>query len=80
MGEPLEWAAENASLVEASWVRINNSEYITANNYAQGYTSPGRVCYYVLIFICTCSITAMIACICEHVQWRWALNDRLAHG
>jgi hypothetical protein len=45
MGEPLEWAAENASLVEASWIRINNSEYITANNYAQGYTSPGRVCY-----------------------------------
>jgi hypothetical protein len=22
----------------------------------------------------------MIVCIFEHVQWRWALNERLAHG
>ena len=22
----------------------------------------------------------MIVCIFEHVQWRWALNDRLAHA
>jgi hypothetical protein len=25
-----------------------------------------------------CSITAVIVCIFEHVQWRWALTDRLA--
>jgi hypothetical protein len=25
-------------------------------------------------------MTAMIVCIFEHVQWRWAHNDRLAHG
>ena len=34
----------------------------------------------MLIFIRTCSITAMIVCIFEHVQWRWALKGRLAHG
>ena len=22
----------------------------------------------------------MVVCIFEHVQWRWAVNDRLAHG
>jgi hypothetical protein len=32
--------------------------------------SRGRVCHEVLIF----AITAMIVCIFEHVQWRWALN------
>ena len=25
-------------------------------------------------------MTAMIVCIFEHVQWRWALNDRLDRG
>ena len=45
-----------------------------------GNDSHGRVCHYVLIFICTCSITAMVVCIFEHVQWRWELNDRLALG
>jgi hypothetical protein len=29
----------------------------------------------VLVLICTCSITAMIVCIFEHVQCRWALNE-----
>jgi hypothetical protein len=33
-----------------------------------------------MIFISTCSITAMIACIFEHSQWRSALNDFIAHG
>ena len=25
-------------------------------------------------------MTAMMKCIFEHAQWRWALNDRLALG
>jgi hypothetical protein len=33
-----------------------------------------------MIFISTRSITAMIVCIFEHIQWRWELNDRLALG
>ena len=33
-----------------------------------------------VVFICTCSITAMIVCIYRHVQWRLALTDRLALG
>jgi hypothetical protein len=28
----------------------------------------------------TCSIAAMVVCFFEHVQWRWALNGRLARG
>ena len=40
--------------------------------------SRGRVCHYVLIFISTCSIPAMIVCIFGHVQWRRELNDRPA--
>ena len=34
----------------------------------------------MLIFISACSILAMIVCVFEHVQWRWALNDRLARS
>jgi hypothetical protein len=34
----------------------------------------------VMIFICTCSITAMIVCALEHVQWRSALDDSTADG
>jgi hypothetical protein len=34
----------------------------------------------VLVFVSTCSITAIIACIFEHIQWRSALNDFTAHG
>jgi hypothetical protein len=40
----------------------------------------GRVCHQVPIFIRTCSITAMIVCVCEHVQWRFVRNGRLARG
>jgi hypothetical protein len=40
----------------------------------------GRACHYVLLFILTCSITAVIVCIFAHVQRRWALNVRLARG
>jgi hypothetical protein len=32
------------------------------------------------MFILTCSITVIIVCVFEHVQWRFVLNDRLAHG
>ena len=45
-----------------------------------GAASRGRVCHYVMVFIRAGSITAMIICIFAHVQWRWGLNDRLAHG
>jgi hypothetical protein len=34
----------------------------------------------VLIFISTCSITAMIVCILEHTQWRWGLNGFTTRG
>jgi hypothetical protein len=34
----------------------------------------------MLMFICTCSITATIVCIFGHVQWRWALDDVTARG
>jgi hypothetical protein len=32
------------------------------------------------MFIATRAIAAMLVCIFEHVQRRWALNDRLAAG
>jgi hypothetical protein len=44
-----------------------------------GAPSRGRVCHQVLIIIHLNVLnTAMIVCFFEHVQWRWALNDRLA--
>jgi hypothetical protein len=45
-----------------------------------GRPRRGRVCHSALIFIGTCSLTAMIACSFERAQWRWALNERLARG
>jgi hypothetical protein len=32
----------------------------------------------VLVFLSMCAITAMVVCIFERVQWRWALNARRA--
>ena len=39
-----------------------------------------RVCHCALVFVLTCSIAAVIVRTIEHVQWRWALNGRLAPG
>jgi hypothetical protein len=47
---------------------------------AAGWASPGRVCHSVLVFISTCSITAVVVCVFSHVQWRFVLNDRPARG
>jgi hypothetical protein len=43
-------------------------------------TGPGRHCHHVLMVIGPCYITAMVVCVFERVQWRWARNSSLARA
>ena len=60
--------------------RQRNTTCVVANFAIAIVPSRGRVCHYVMVFIRAGSITAMIIYIFAHVQWRGALNDRLARG
>ena len=73
-------ASDFTEFVAAAPFAIGKSGKLYAYASKAGSISPGRVCHSVPTLICTCSITAMIVCVFEHAQWRWALNDRLARG